>query len=222
VRVTPAILANDLPSFTGLVKLAETFADYVQIDIMDGVFVPSTGISVAELAGVKTVLRSEAHLMVTKPEDWLEAVANFGSEEVIFHYEAVADPAATAALLHDTAFRAGLAVNPATPVAEFLSLADAVDTVMFMAVNPGFYGAPFISAVMDKIRELRAARPFLNIGVDGGINMETAFLAKDAGADFVCVGSAIFKAAEPAQVYCQMKVSLNPGKADRATRSDCD
>ena len=222
MRVTPAILANDLPTFTGLVKLAETFADYVQIDIMDGEFVPSTGISAAELAGVKSLLRSEAHLMVTKPEDWLEAVANFGSEEVIFHYEAVADPSATIDLLRDTNFRAGLAVNPDTPVAEFMSLADRVDTVMFMAVNPGFYGAPFIPAVIDKIRELRAARPWLNIGVDGGINLETAFIAKDAGADFVCVGSAIFKADDPAQVYCQLKVSLNKGLTNLADARDCD
>lgn len=222
MRVTPAVLANDLPTFSNLVAVAETFTDYVQIDIMDGIFVPSTGINVSELAGVKTVLKSEAHLMVAKPEEWLEAVANFGSEEVIFHYEAVADPAATVALLRDTAWRAGLAVNPETPVAEFLKLADTVDTVMFMAVNPGFYGAPFVPAVMDKIRELRARRPFLNIGVDGGINMGTALLAKDAGADFVCVGSAIFKAADPAQAYCQLQVSLNGSPINLADARDCD
>jgi len=101
-------------------------------------------------------------------------------------------------------------------------LADTVDTVMFMAVNPGFYGAPFVPAVMDKIRELRARRPFLNIGVDGGINMGTALLAKDAGADFVCVGSAIFKAADPAQAYCQLQVSLNGSPINLADARDCD
>lgn len=222
MRVTPAILANDLPALTGLVNLAETFADYVQIDVMDGIFVPSSGVSVGELASVKTVLRTEAHLMVAKPEEWLEAVANLGSEEVIFHYEAVADPAATIKLLRETAFRAGLAVNPETPVREFLTLADTVDTVMFMAVNPGFYGAPFIPEVMDKIRDLRRQRPWLNIGVDGGMNLETAALAKDAGVDFVCVGSAIFKAADPAQAYCQLKVSLNRGLTNLADARDCD
>ncbi len=222
MRVTPAVLANDLTTFGQLIEVSETFTDYVQIDIMDGVFVPSTGIGISDLAGVKTLLKSEAHLMVAHPEDWLEAVANFGSEEVIFHYEAVADPEATISLLRDTDFRAGLAINPDTPVGEFLSLADSVDTVMFMAVHPGFYGAPFIPAVLDKIKDLRAQRPFLNIGIDGGMNLETAGLAGDAGVDFVCVGSAIFKAPDPAHAYCQLKASLNRSATNPADVRDCD
>lgn len=221
MRVTPAILANELTAFKELVNSAETFTDYVQIDMMDGLFVPSNGISAAELAGVRTTLKSEAHLMVKDPENWLEAVANFGSEEIIFHYEAVSDPVATIKLLRDTDFRVGLGVNPETPVTEFLGLADQVDTVMFMAVNPGFYGAPFIPEVMDKIKALREAKPFLNIGVDGGIKFDNAMLAKDAGADFVCVGSAIFAAKDPAQAYCQLKHTLNARVTDPAASGGC-
>jgi ribulose-phosphate 3-epimerase len=221
VRVTPAILANTLSAFKSLVESAETFTDYVQIDMMDGLFVPSTSISAVELAGIKTTLKSEAHLMVKDPENWLEAVANFGSEEVIFHYEAVADPVATIELLRDTAFRVGLGVNPGTLINEFDSLVESVDTVMFMAVNPGFYGAPFIPEVMDKIRILREAHPFLNIGVDGGIKLDNAVLAKEAGADFVCVGSAIFAADDPAQVYCQFKHTLNSRVTDPVVSEDC-
>lgn len=221
MRVTPAILATELSAFQALVTSAETFADYVQIDMMDGLFVPSKSITSAELGKVKTILKSEAHLMVKDPENWLEAVANFGSEEVIFHFEAVANPVETIGLLRDTDFRVGLGVNPETPVKEFLALAGLVDTVMFMAVNPGFYGAPFIPDVMDKIRELRAAKPFLNIGVDGGIKIDNALLAKEAGADFVCVGSAIFAADDPAQVYCQFKHILNRRVTDPVVSEDC-
>jgi ribulose-phosphate 3-epimerase len=222
VRVVPAILANDLPAFTSLVRSAEGFADYVQIDMMDGLFVPSSSINAAELATVKSTVRSEAHLMVKNPEDWLEAAAMFGCEEILFHFEAVDDPAAVVRLLRETDFRAGLAVNPETPVSDFIEIAGLVDSVMFMAVNPGFYGAPFIPAVMDSLRELRSLKPALDIGVDGGIKLDTAMLARDAGADYVCVGSAIFKAKEPGQAYCQFKQALNPHIIVPEAAGGCD
>ncbi len=222
MRVAPAILATELPSFTSLIRSAETFTEYVQIDMMDGLFVPSTSISASELASVKTTLKSEAHLMVKKPEEWLEAAAMFGSEEIIFHFEAVDDPAGVVKLLRETAFRAGLAVNPDTPVVDILDIVGTVDTVMFMAVQPGFYGAPFIPEVMDKIRELRGRKPSLNIGVDGGLKLDNAKLAKAAGADFICVGSAIFNAIDPKQAYCQFKQILNPQIKIPEAAGDCD
>ncbi len=222
MRVVPAILANDLPAFTSLVKAAEGFSDYVQIDMMDGLFVPSTSITAAELATVKTTVRSEAHLMVKNPEDWLEAAAMFGCEEILFHFEAVADPIAVIKLLRDTDFRVGLAVNPETRVSDIIDLAGLVDSIMFMAVNPGFYGAPFIPEVMDNIRELRSLRPALDIGVDGGIKLSNAMLSRDAGADYVCVGSAIFKAEDPGQAYCQFKQSLNPHVIIPGADGGCD
>ncbi|MFA5866832.1 MAG: ribulose-phosphate 3-epimerase [Actinomycetota bacterium] len=222
MRVVPAILANDLPSFTSLVRSAEGFSDYVQIDIMDGLFVPSRSIDAAELSTVKTTVRSEAHLMVKNPEDWLEAAAMFGCEEILFHYEAVEDPAAVVKLLRETDFRAGLAVNPETRVADIIEIAGSVDSVMFMAVNPGFYGAPFIPEVMDNVRELRRLKPSLDIGVDGGIKLSNAVLTRDAGADYVCVGSAIFKAEDPGQAYCQFKQSLNPHIIIPGAAGGCD
>lgn len=222
MRVVPAILANDLPAFTSLVRSAEGFADYVQIDMMDGQFVPSSSINAAELATVKTTLHSEAHLMVKNPEDWLEACAMFGCEEILFHFEAVSDPAATIRLLRETDFRVGLAVNPETTVADILGIVDKVDSVMFMAVNPGFYGAPFIPEVMDNIRELRRLKRAMDIGVDGGIKLANAVLAGEAGADFVCVGSAIFKESDPGQAYCQFKQRLNPQVIIPGASGGCD
>lgn len=222
MRVVPAILANTLPAFTSLVRSAEGFADYVQIDIMDGLFVPSSSVSAAELATVKTTIRSEAHLMVKNPEEWLEAAAMFGCEEILFHFEAVDNPAAIVKLLRETDFRAGLAVNPDTRVSDFIEIAGMVDSVMFMAVNPGFYAAPFIPEVMDSIKELRSLKPALDIGVDGGIKLDNAVLTRDAGADYVCVGSAIFKAEDPGQAYCQFKQTLNPHIIIPEAVGDCD
>ncbi len=209
MRVTPAILANDLPQFTSLIRSAEAFTDYVQIDMMDGVFVPSTSISLSELGTVKTTLRSEAHLMVADPEEWLEAAKSFGCDTVLFHYEAVANPQGVVELLRDTGFGVGLAVNPETSVADILGIVDSVDSVMFMAVHPGFYAAPFLPEVLEKIPELKRAIPDLIVGVDGGIKENNAILVKRAGADFVCIGSAIFLADNPGRVYSRLKEILN-------------
>ncbi|MFH1736813.1 MAG: ribulose-phosphate 3-epimerase [Actinomycetota bacterium] len=209
MRVTPAILANDLPQFTSLIRSAETFTDYVQVDMMDGIFVPSTSIGASELGTVKTSLRSEAHLMVANPEDWLEALAVFGSEAVLFHYEAVADPPGMIWRLREAGFGVRLAVNPETSVADILSFIDSVDSVMFMTVHPGFYGASFLPEVLEKIQELKKVMPDLMVGVDGGIKEDNAILAKDAGADFVCIGSAIFLADDPGQAYNRLKKTLN-------------
>lgn len=209
MRVTPAILANDLPQFVSLIRFAETFADYIQVDMMDGIFVPSTSISVSEVGTVKTTLRSEAHLMVANPEEWLEALAAFGSEAVLFHYEAVADPPGMIELLRDAGFGVGLAVNPETAVTDIIGLVDSVDSVMFMAVHPGFYGAPFLPEVLDKIQEIKKVLPDLMVGIDGGIKEDNAVLAKQAGADFVCIGSAIFLAEDPGQTYNYLKKTLN-------------
>lgn len=209
MRVTPAILANDLPQFTSLIRSAETFADYAQIDMMDGIFVPSTSISVSELGTVETTLRSEAHLMVANPEEWLEALTVFGSEAVLFHYEAVTNPSGMIELLRDTGFGVGLAVNPETSVADILSIIDSVDSVMFMAVHPGFYDAPFLPEILKKIPELKKVMPDLMVGVDGGIKEDNAILASRAGADFVCIGSAIFLAEDPNRAYNRIKKTLN-------------
>lgn len=208
MRVTPAILANDFQQLAMLIRKAETFADYIQVDIMDGEFVPSTSVSREELAGVKTSLRNEAHLMVARPEDWLETLAEFGSEAVLFHFEAVADPASMIGTIREAGFGVGLAVNPETTVGDIQGLVDEVDSVMFMAVHPGFYGAAFIPEVLDKIGELKEMFPDTQVGVDGGIKEDNALLAKQARADFVCIGSAIFQAPDPGQAYDRLKKIL--------------
>lgn len=201
MRVVPAILANNLEDFKRFIKIAETFTDYVQLDFMDGLFVPSKSITPDELRDFRTTLRTEAHLMVKQPEDYLETLKEFGTEKVLFHFEAVSSSLDTLNTIKDKGFTAGLAINPETSLAEVEELTAQVDSVLFLTVNPGFYGSPFMPEVLDKVKELKKSKPHLSVGVDGGIKLDNIKMVKDAGADFVCVGSAIFVSSNPAQSF---------------------
>lgn len=205
MRIVPAILTNNPDDFKRFVKTAETFIDYVQLDFMDGLFVPSKSITADELKGVRTTLRTEAHLMVARPEDYLEALKGFGTEKVLFHFEAVSDPLDTMDNLRGQGFAVGLAINPETSLAEVEDLVDQVDMFLFLTVNPGFYGSPFIPKVLDKVRELKESNPHLQIGVDGGVKLDNIKIVKNAGADFACVGSAIFEASDPVQSFLDFR-----------------
>lgn len=201
MRITPAVLANSADELASLVRTAETFADYVQFDFMDGLFVPSTSASVQELADLSPNLRSEAHLMVTDPLSYLGGLKKAGTERVIFHLEAVENPQEVIRSIKTEGFETGLAINPETPNETFDHLMIEIDTVLFMAVHPGFYGANFIPEVMDKIRELRREYPEADIGVDGGIKKDNIKDAAGAGVNYICIGSAIFDEKDPKTAY---------------------
>lgn len=201
MSVVPAILASNVADFIKFVQMAKSFTDYVQIDLMDGDFVPSTSISLAEFSHLETGLKSEAHLMVRDPLAYLNACKYFGCHMIIFHHEAVSDHQRTIDAIRRRDFKVGLAVNPETKNTAFVDLVDDVDTILYMAVYPGFYGAPFVPEVLDKVNELRRNKPEARIGVDGGIKLDNARDVRQAGADYICVGSAIFKAEDPAGAY---------------------
>ncbi|MFZ3062851.1 MAG: ribulose-phosphate 3-epimerase [Actinomycetota bacterium] len=201
MRIIPAILANNFEDFQRMIREAGSFTDYVQLDFMDGKFVPSKSIDTSELAKVKTSLRTEAHLMVRSPEGFFDALKNFGVEKVLFHYEALSNPARIIKKLKDQGFKVGLAVNPETSVFDIENLAGEVDSVLFLAVNPGFYGKEFIPEVLDKVKELKRKKPHLDIGIDGGIKLNNVEKIMKAGADFACVGSAIFDTKDPAKSF---------------------
>ena len=201
MRIVPAVLANSADELSSLVRTAETFADYVQFDFMDGLFVPSKSASIEDLAGLKPSVRSEAHLMVREPESYLQGLKTAGTERVIFHVEAVNDPEETIRSIRDHGFDAGLAVNPGTSNKDVDYLISQVNTVLFLAVNPGFYGAPFIPEVLDKIADLRGKYPEAEIGIDGGMKRDNVQDAVKAGVDYICIGSAIFNAEDPKKAY---------------------
>lgn len=200
-KVVPAILANDPESLRVMVHQAESFASYVQFDIMDGRFVPSRSITYRDLIKIPVKFHWEVHLMVEQPEKYLGSFMKAGASEVIFHYESTPSPGTVVSLARNLGLKIGLAINPETAVPEFLPLFDEVDSVVFLTVHPGFYGSKFIPEVLDKIVALRRSRPSIEIGVDGGINESNILQVAGAGADVLYVGTAIFLQPQPAEKY---------------------
>jgi len=200
-RVVPAILTNDPKALEAMVRQAEAFTDYVQFDIMDGHFVPSQSITWEHLASLSTKLNWEVHLMVLQPEEHLKDFHQAGAQKVVFHYEATPSPREVISLARNLGLGVGLAVNPDTAVSSFLPLADEVDSILFLTVHPGFYGSKFIPEVMDKVAELRSARPDMEIGVDGGIKESNIAEIARTGVDVIYVGSAIFLQPQPGESF---------------------
>ncbi len=200
-RVMPAILTNDPKALETMVRQAEAFTNYVQFDIMDGQFVPSQSITWEHLASLSMKLNWEAHLMVLHPEDYLQGFRQAGAQKVVFHYEATPSPQEFISLVRDIGMSVGLAVNPDTANSAILPLVDDVDSVLFLTVHPGFYGSKFIPEVMDKVAELRRARPEVDIGVDGGIKESNIRQIVQAGVDVIYVGSAIFLQPQPGESF---------------------
>ncbi len=201
ISVLPAILTDKPAELEKLVRQAESFTDSAQFDIMDGQFVPSHSVSCGDIAGLKTKLHWEAHLMVLRPEDCLDDFKRAGAEKIVFHFEAAPSPEKTIKAIRKLGMQVGLAVNPETPISDFSPLVKQVDGVLFLAVNPGFYGAKFIPEVLDKITEFRKAYPKVEIGIDGGIKESNIEQVARTGLDVICVGSAIFRQSDPAASY---------------------
>ena len=139
--------------------------------------------------------------MVLHPEAYLEDFQRAGTQKIVFHYEATDSPREVISLVRNIGLRVGLAVNPETPVSAILPLVSEVDSVLFLSVNPGFYGSKFIPEVLDKIVEFRNAQPDLEIGIDGGIKESNIAQIAQSGVDVICVGSAIFQQPQPGESF---------------------
>lgn len=214
-RVVPAILTDDPQVLPQLVRQAEGFCRYVQFDIMDGRFVPSHSITWQHLAALDTALDWEVHLMVEDPDQYLAAFREAGASRIIFHYEASPQPDQVVRQVKSLGAEVGLAVNPQTPVSSIQPLASEVDSVLLLAVNPGFYGSPFLPEVMDKVSQLRGQCPDLEIGIDGGIKEGNVARVARAGVDSIYVGSAIFRDSEPAASYRRLARLAEEGSRQR-------
>ena len=201
MRIVPAILTDKLDDFRNMLDIAKVFTDYVQVDFMDGVFVPSKSISLDALMGVKIPLDMEAHLMVKDPNAYLASLKSIGAKKVILHFEADPDPEKVISNVRGLDMEVGLAINPKTAISEFQSLVPHVDSFLFLSVDPGFYGSPFIPGVLDEIRRFRAQFPSAFIGIDGGISLDNIKKVKAAGVDYACVGSRIFLQPDPKESY---------------------
>jgi ribulose-phosphate 3-epimerase len=201
IRVIPAILTNDQDALEKMLLQAEKYTDYVQIDIMDGKFVPSKSITWEDMAAIRTGINWEVHLMVEKPETQLVFFQKAGAKKAIFHFEACAKPEKVISTARKLKLPLGMAVNPETPVSKILDLTDQLDSILFLSVHPGFYGAKFIPEVLDNIIELRRVKPALKIGIDGGVKETNIAKIAKSGVNEICVGSAILLQPDPGAAY---------------------
>jgi ribulose-phosphate 3-epimerase len=176
--------------------------DRIQIDAMDGRFVPNItfGTLAVECLRPLTRLTLEAHLMVTPPENFIEKFARAGADTIIIHQEATAHLHRAVQHIHSFGKKAGIALNPSTPATLISELLGNVELILVMTVNPGFGGQSFIPETLGKIREVRNALRLrgldTEVEVDGGINFDTAFQVVEAGADVLVAGSAVYDAKE--------------------------
>lgn len=198
--VAPSILSADFLRLGEAIHMVEeSEAEWVHCDIMDGHFVPniSYGIPVVKAVRPATKKVVDCHLMIEHPELYVGAFAEAGADMITVHQEACTHLDRQVAQIHDLGCKAGVALNPATPVETLVDILHAVDMVLIMSVNPGFGGQKFIPRALDKVRRLRALAPDLLIQVDGGVNAETGAKLVAAGADVLVAGSYVFGAAEP-------------------------
>lgn len=201
MEIVPALLAEEWDEFVARLRQAESFAEYVQVDLMDGIFVPTKSFEPERLSNIVTDLRFEIHLMVNDPVGCLRKVHNESLAGVVFHLEAATDPLDAIQHIEERGLEAGIAFRPETALNGFLPVAEQAKNLLFLTVDPGRYGSPFKPEVLDKVAAARALFPGKTISVDGGVSLENLGEICRAGADRVAVGSRIFVRGEPAENY---------------------
>jgi ribulose-phosphate 3-epimerase len=209
IRIVPAVLTADPQELSSMLRNAVNYTDFVQIDIMDGQFVPSHSITWQDIRLVSPRPDWEAHLMIKNPRTELANYCQAGAIKAVFHFEATPQPLEVISAARRLGLKIGLALNPETSITAALETIDQVDSVLFLSVNPGFYGAKFIPEVLDKVRELHHHRPGLLLSIDGGINEKNLQEVADSGVNEICVGSAIFRQPDPCVAYNKLTAIVN-------------
>ncbi|PLX97211.1 MAG: ribulose-phosphate 3-epimerase [Desulfuromonas sp.] len=201
IKISPSILSADFARLGAEIRTVEQAgADYIHVDVMDGHFVPNITIGAPVVQSLRdvTALPLDVHLMIENPDLYIPDFAKAGSDIITVHQEAVPHLHRTVQLIHSLGKKAGVSINPATPVNTLEVILAEVDLVLVMTVNPGFGGQSFIPATLDKIRQLRAmidrSGRAIELEVDGGVKADNIGEIAAAGADVFVAGSAVFNA----------------------------
>lgn len=212
IILSPSLLSVDFAHIAdGIKELDRAHVPALHLDVMDGAFVPniSFGAPVIKCLRKETGMIFDVHLMIDEPARYLEDFKKAGADWVTVHAESCKHLHSTVARIHELGMKAGVALNPATPVSALDYVIDDLDMVLVMSVNPGFGGQKFIPHTLKKVRELRelitATGSHALIEVDGGVNLQTAPSLIEAGADVLVAGNAVFKADDMIGTIHQLK-----------------
>ena len=212
--IAPSLLAADFTQLGNEVKKVEACgADWLHYDVMDGRFVPNISIGLPVLSAIDKItdLPLDVHLMIVEPEKYIENFRNAGADYITVHYEACPHLHRTIYQIKESGAKAGVSLNPHTPVSVLEHVLPHLDLILIMSVNPGFGGQSFIESTYDKIRKLRKmcfdSGHFPLLEVDGGVGLSNYKKLLEAGIDVLVAGSAIFKADDPCEVIQTMKQS---------------
>jgi len=214
LKIAPSILSADFANLLQDVKEIEEDADLLHIDVMDGHFVPNITIGPVVVKALRqyTPLPFDVHLMIENPDLYIEDFVKAGADIITVHQEACVHLHRTIQRIKGHEVKAGVALNPATPLETLKYILEYVDLVLVMTVNPGFGGQKFIDSMLKKIKELDEMRKEMNLSfeieVDGGINIKNIKQVVEAGADIIVAGSAIFESPDPSSTIKEFREAV--------------